>query len=225
MGKGINKEIQKFLLMLVLVVLMALVAVLYLYLPLVEDKNALIQENIQLNTRWIELQNMGRETEVYKANINASKTEISKVFSRYGAGNTPEKSIMFVNSLESEVGIKIPNVSFSSPSTLTSVQLPMIEDMEDGTYVIHYSTVDLLAETLTMSYSCSYEEMKRLIDYINAYAERMNIQSISISYDSETGNLSGSLVLNLYAVTGGDKVYEKPEVEDIRLGEDNIFAQ
>lgn len=225
MEKKMGNEIQKFLLMLVLVVIMAVVAVMYVYLPLVEDKNAMVEENVALNTRWIELQNMARDTEVFKEGIAASRTEISKVLSRYGAGNTPEKSIMLVTRMESEVGMKIPSVSFSTPSTLTSVEIPMIHDMEDGLYNITYSNVNLLTETLTLSYNCTYQQLKTMVDFVNAYPERMNIKSISVAYDSETGNLSGSLVLNLFAVTGTDKVYEEPAIEDIRLGEENIFAQ
>lgn len=225
MGKGINKEIQKFLLMLVLVVLMVVVAVIYLYLPLVEDKEALVEENVALNTEWIELQNMARDTEIFKERINASKTEISKVLSRCGAGNTPEKSIVLVNRMEDEIGVKIPNVSFSTPTILTSVQTPMIQEAEDGTYSIQYSNINLLTETLTMSYSATYDQLKQLVDFVNVSSERMNIKSVSISYDTETGDLNGTLVLNLYAVTGTDKQYTEPKVEDIRLGEENIFAQ
>lgn len=225
MEKKMGKEIQKFLLMMVLVILLAVVAFIYLYMPLLEERNAMVEENVELNSRWIELQNMSRDKERFKAGINASRAEVSEVLNRYGVGNTPEKSIMLVKRMEEEVGVKVPNVSFSSPSVLTSVEMPMIQDTEDGGYDIRHTTVGLLTETLTMSYSCTYEQLKKLVDFINAYPERMNIASISVSYDSETSNLNGSLVLNLFAVTGTDRVYTEPKIEDIRLGEDNIFAR
>ncbi len=220
-----GKEIQKFLLMLVLVVLLAVVAIIYLYMPLLEERNAMIAENVKLNERWVELRNMARDKEIFKEGINASRAEISKVLNRYGVGNTPEKSIMLVTRMETEVGVKVPNMTFSTPTVLTSVETPMIEDIGDGNYNIQYTNIDLLTETLTMSYECSYEQLKKWIDFINAYPERMNIKSISVSYDSETSNLSGTLTLNLFAVTGTDRVYTEPKIEDIRLGEDNIFAK
>lgn len=225
MEKKMGKEIQKFLLMLVLVVLLAVVAIIYLYMPLLEERNAMIAENVKLNERWVELRNMARDKEIFKERINASRAEISKVLNRYGVGNTPEKSIMLVTRMETEVGVKVPNMTFSTPTVLTSVETPMIEDIGDGNYNIQYTNIDLLTETLTMSYECSYEQLKKWIDFINAYPERMNIKSISVSYDSETSNLSGTLTLNLFAVTGTDRVYTEPKIEDIRLGEDNIFAK
>lgn len=225
MEKKMGKEIQKFLLMLVLVVLLAVVAIIYLYMPLLEERNAMIAENVKLNERWVELRNMARDKEIFKERINASRAEISKVLNRYGVGNTPEKSIMLVTRMETEVGVKIPSVTFSAPTVLTSVETPMIQNTEDGKYDIQYTNIDLLTETLTMSYECSYEQLKKWIDFINAYPERMNIKSVSVSYDSETSNLSGTLTLNLFAVTGTDRVYTEPKIEDIRLGEDNIFAK
>lgn len=225
MEKKMGKEIQKFLLMLVLVVALAVVAIIYLYMPLLEERNAMIAENVKLNERWVELKNMARDKEIFKERINASRAEISKVLNRYGVGNTPEKSIMLVKRMETEVGVKIPSVTFSAPTVLTSVETPMIQDTEDGKYDIQYTNIDLLTETLTMSYECSYEQLKKWIDFVNAYPERMNIKSISVSYDSETSNLSGTLTLNLFAVTGTDRVYTEPKIEDIRLGEDNIFAK
>lgn len=225
MEKKMGKEIQKFLLMLVLVVLLAVVAIIYLYMPLLEERNAMIAENVKLNERWVELRNMARDKEIFKERINASRAEISKVLNRYGVGNAPEKSIMLVTRMETEVGVKIPSVTFSAPVVLTSVETPMIQNTEDGKYDIQYTNIDLLTETLTMSYECSYEQLKKWIDFINAYPERMNIKSVSVSYDSETSNLSGTLTLNLFAVTGTDRVYTEPKIEDIRLGEDNIFAK
>lgn len=224
MEKKLGNELQKFFLMLLLVIIMAVVAVMYLYLPLLEERDKLIDGNIKLNTRWIELRNMGRDTEIYKESIASSREEISKVLSRYGAGNTPEKSIVLVTRLESEVGMKIPNVSFSTPTTLTSVDVPTIQDAGDNQYNITYSKVNLLTETLTLNYSCTYEQLKKMVDFVNSYPERMNVKSVTVSYDSETGNLSGSLVLNLYAVTGTNKEYTEPLIEDIRLGEENIFT-
>lgn len=228
MEKKMSGEIKKFLLMLVLVVLLVVIAVIYLYLPLVKERDTRIKENIQLNERAIILQNRTVDKEVFKEGINASRTKMGEALNRYGVGNTPEKSIILVKRMETEVGAKMPSVSFSSPEVLTSIELPVIEDIEGAegeNYNVNYTSIDILSETLTVNYSCNYEQLKKLIDFINVYPERMNIRSISVSYDSETSDLSGSLVLNLFAVTGTDRVYEEPDIEDIRLGEDNIFAK
>lgn len=226
MGK--NSEVTKLLLILVLVVLIAFMGYNFLYTPLQEKKEALIEENFELESRMIILQNKTREEANYKANINASKEAMTKVMNRYAAGHTPEKSIMLVNTMENEIGIELPNISFSTPSALTNVQMPIVTSVEGETgqssYSIAYYDVSITSETISMSYKCTYDQMKQLVDFLNAYPERMNISTISVSYDSESGNLSGSLVLNLYAVVGTDKQYVDPEIPDIRLGDENIFG-
>ena len=57
------------------------------------------------------------------------------------------------------------------------------------------------------------------------YPERRTIRSVNASYNSESGLLSGSLVVDLYAVSGGKKEYVAPKTEDISLGVECIFPQ
>ena len=227
MEKKKGNEMQIFLLMLVLVVIMVFVAVNYLYRPLVDERDALREENYNLNVRYIELYNMTANEEFWKEEINKSREAITEVLDRYSPGNTPEKSIKFVSDMERELEMRVPNVSFSSANMLTSVKMPMVQDLGEGneSYSIQYYDVNLLKETLSYNYSCDYEQLKKMADYINAYSERTNIQSISVNYASENTALAGNIILNLYAVTGTDKQYVEPDISDIRLGEDNIFAQ
>lgn len=226
MEKKKGNEIQIFLLMLVLVVIMVVVAVNYLYRPLLDERKALRDENYKLNVRYIELYNMGAFEQDWIDAITESRAEIAKVLNRYSAGNTPEKSIKFISDMEEKLEMRIPNASFSAENLLTSVTMPMIQETEgtDG-YSISYYDVNLLKETLSYNYTADYAKLKKMADYINANPERMNIEAISVNYNSETNALEGDIVLNLYAVTGTDKQYEEPHITDIRLGEDNIFAQ
>lgn len=224
MEKKKGNELQIFMLMLVLVVLMVLVALNYLYRPLAEERQALRDENYKLNVRYIELYNMGAKEGEYKEDIQEAREELDTVLARYSAGNTPEKSIKFVNDMEEELEMNIPNVTFSTANLLSSVQMPVIQNADDESYTITYYDVNLFKETLSYNYTCSYEQLKKMADYIHANEERMNIESISVNYDNEKDALTGSLVLNLYTVTGTDKQYVEPDISDIRLGEDNIFA-
>lgn len=226
MGK--NSEVTKLLLVFVLVVLLAIMGYSYVYVPQREKLNKLVEENFELEKNMIILQNKTRDEAMYKEKINASKEAMTEVMNRYAAGHTPEKSIMLVDTMVNEIGIELPNISFGSPSALTNVQMPIVKSTEgetgEASYTVDYYNVGITSESLSMSYKCTYEQMKKFVDFLNAYPERMNISSVSVSYDSETGNLSGSLLLNLYAVTGTDKQYVDPEITDIRLGDENIFG-
>lgn len=220
-----GSDLKVFFVVFVLVILAAVLAYFYLYMPKVEERDALLRENHALETRLIELKNLAVEEDVFVKGINDSKASIQQVLNNYSAGNTPEKSIMMINSLENQIGIKLPTLSFSEPRVVTTVDMPMISQNEEGKYVTSYYKVSLLQETLSTNYKCDYEQLKKLVDFVNEYPERMNIESITMSYDSTNGGLQGSLVLNLYAVTGTGKEYVAPDISGLSMGVGNIFKQ
>jgi len=220
-----GKDVKAFFFVFILVIVAAVLAYMYLYMPLVEQRKALEKENYDLDVRLINLRNMAVDEDVYKMGINESSKTIKKVMNHYSAGHTPEKSIMMIDSLEQKIGIRLPNLTFSQPAVISTVKMPMVTETADGSYAIKYYDVNLLKETLATSYSCSYEQLKKMIDYINAYPERMNIESISIAYDSESNGLRGSVTLNLFTVTGTGKEYKPPVIDDLSMGAGNIFGQ
>jgi hypothetical protein len=78
--------------------------------------------------------------------------------------------------------------------------------------------------SITMNFQATYKEFKKLMDYIATYPDKTVIDSVSVSYDNTTGNLSGSIVLKRFALTGTGKVYNIPMIDNISIGTDNIFG-
>ena len=222
--KSNGNDVKAFFLVFILVIVAAVLAYMYLYMPLVEQRNTLERENYDLDVRLINLKNMAVDEDVFKMGINESNKSLKKVMNHYSAGNTPEKSIMMIDSLEKKIGLHLPNLNFSQPAVVSTIKMPMVEESETG-YSIAYYDVNLLKETLSTNYACSYEQLKKMIDYINAYPERMNIDSISIAFDSESNGLKGNITLNLFAVTGTGKEYTAPDISGLSLGTGNIFGQ
>lgn len=223
--KSNGNDVKAFFLVFILVIIAAVLAYFYLFMPLAEKRNTLLTENHDLDERLINLKNMAVDEDLFKIGINESNKTIKQVMNHYSAGNTPEKSIMMIDGLEQKVGIRLPNLSFSQPEVISTVKMPLVTENADGTYTIVYYDVNLLRETLSTNYACTYEQLKKMIDYINAYPERMNIDSISVTYDSETNGLKGNVTLNLFAVTGTGKEYTEPNISGLSMGTDNIFGQ
>ena len=65
---------------------------------------------------------------------------------------------------------------------------------------------------------------KEMVDYLYQHENRMSLDAFALSYDSTNGNLSGSMTLNMYYVTGTDKEYVPQNINGISLGTDNIFG-
>lgn len=77
---------------------------------------------------------------------------------------------------------------------------------------------------VTITYQASYEGLKKCMDYIKKEENRMNIRDISAAFDNSTGNLTGTITIDMYAYTGSGKAYEEPDLNDVEISTDNIFG-
>ena len=77
--------------------------------------------------------------------------------------------------------------------------------------------------TTTLSYQMSYDNFKKVIDYLNTYEYKYTIDSLSASYNAESDLVSGSMSLTQYAVIGEDRSTSMYVNKNIG-GTENIFA-
>lgn len=185
------------------------------YLRFEERANDIKEKNEVLTTRVNQLTILEKESDKYKKDIESSLVKINDIKEKYGPLNTPEKSLIFLVGLEKFAKLEIPSVSFGTDTEIfTSDTVPSTNGLGVSVYT----------SPLSISYRTTYEGLKECMDYINQYEERMNVESITASYDATTGNLTGTMVINLYAMSGTDKQYVKPEVAGIPIGTENIFG-
>jgi hypothetical protein len=76
----------------------------------------------------------------------------------------------------------------------------------------------------TMQFNCTYDALKKTVKYLAAHSGRMTLNNISASYDSSTGNLSGSMAVNIFSMSGVNAVYQEPDAGSVAYGTDNIFG-
>lgn len=207
----------------VLIVALAFLAYKYLVTPLLTQKKELNDTKYELQVRKIELQNLKQREVEFKDSIETARTKVNASLNKFSGGYSPEKSIMFAVPLEGE-DITFDALTFNQKQLVTSMNLPIVNDTENGSYSISYSDIELYGEELVISYSCGYESLKALADHISTYPDRMNLKRADVSYNVDDGLLSGILGINIYSVVGGEKEYVAPVVSDIRLGEENIFT-
>jgi cobalamin biosynthesis protein CobT len=94
----------------------------------------------------------------------------------------------------------------------------------DGAETTNDETMKGMQTTISLSFMTTYDGLKELVDYIKNYPDKTVIDSTSVNYDNTTGELTGSLVIKRYSLTGTGKKYEAPYIEDISIGTDNIFG-
>lgn len=201
-------------LLLVCIIVIAVVAYRFGYMQYEEKAKTVELQNKSIEAQVKSLQEKETHRAEFVASIAATNAEIQDILRAYGPGNKPEKTILFVNKLEEVANMKIPSVSFTADS-----QFFASSDLDEN----GNPTITADASTLTISYSTDYVGLKNAMDFINNYHERMNVASFNAVYDPETGGVSGSMIINMYAVHDEEHSYVSPNVLGIGIGKQNIF--
>ena len=208
-----QKHIQYILLLLIVAIA---VGAYYLgYVGFIEKANAVKQTNKGIEARIDELSEKESHRTQWTDGIEKSYADTEEVLAKYGAGNTPEKSILFVKSLEKAADMTISSISFS-PTNLVFTSDSYDENGEPR--------ISMSSTSLAINYATSYEGLKKCMDYINNYPERMNVSSFSATSSQETGQVIGNMLINLFSVHDDKHEYKEPSISGIDLGVDCIFG-
>ena len=213
MKKLTQNQLQLMIILLMLVIVVS--AYRFGYMRFDDKAQTIMSENQQLKIRLTDLEQKEAQRAIYEVGQTDAKTQLERIYSQYGPGNTPEKSILFVNGLEEKIGMSVSNLAFSSETGIyNSTKL-----REDST-----PAVSLYQTPLMLDFVVDYEGLKACMDYINDYKERMNVESFQVVYDQETGLLKGSMIINQYSILRAGTTYQDPIISNVELGTDNIFG-
>ncbi|MDR0248318.1 MAG: hypothetical protein LBI44_01445 [Oscillospiraceae bacterium] len=155
----------------------------------------------------------------YRATIDLSKATIRDGMRGYATDTRPEDLIMYAVELEERLGVTGSGLAFTAPAAVVSVQgLTGAEGEEQFE--------QLTAYRVGMSMSCrvTYEKLKELIDYFYLTSSNTSLDSVSLSYNSETGQLFANIVVQKAFLTSHHDPYEQTYVPDMPTGAPNPFG-
>ncbi len=223
-----DKKTQNIVLLCLLSVLAVLGSIMLVYKPQKEEVDALESTNAGLRSRLEEL----KEKESHKAELEAETEEFKKQFEEelknYPADLNQETTVMFMKGTEADT--KVINNNFSLPED--SVFYVLGEGAQSSSDISTEGSADtaaasgeytVITEQLNVSYEGTYENLKKYLQYVADYKFRRNISQINIAYNQDEKTCSGTVTMNLYAITGGDRDPEQVNVS-VKEGVDNIFT-
>ena len=210
------------------VILLALAAILlavsyYLgYKNLTSDIEKYDKAYTELKVREDDLREKMANQERYEKTIVDDKAAYAKIMSSYSSNITQTSEIEFINILERATDAWISSVSLGTATPIYT--FGQLESANPSTEGAPYKTDDVgYKTTMTIAYTAEYDQWKDLVQYINNYFSKNVIENISMTYADSTGEVSGSMTLGLYSISGSDTQYVEPEF-DIQTGTDNIFT-
>jgi hypothetical protein len=143
--------------------------------------------------------------------INPSSTEGENTADTSGNGDSTSEEITDENGTNTSSS----DAASSNESNQSSTDLKnIVSTLNDIGYKMG----------VTITYQMNYEGMKKCMDYIKSEGDRMNIRDISAAFDNSTGNLTGTMTIDMYAYSGSKQPYVEPDINDVEISTDNIFG-
>lgn len=209
----------------IVIIFIALVVALpYLFIikPTNEKITGVEGEIATLQARYDELKALEEQRGFYESEIVRMNKESDDIIASYAPGIRQENIIMFLRGLEFNIPVAMNTVSFSG-NAVTPVLAGTTDENGNVT-----GAVNAIKTQTSVAYVCEYTNIKDFLAYILANEEenneRMVVSSVDIEYDSATGKVSGSFVLDQFAVTGDDRELAPAVIPAIPHGNESIFG-
>lgn len=189
-----------------------------------QETEALNIEIGTLQARYDELKAMDEKRDQYIEDTKKMNDERDAIIASFPADIRPENYTMFLlqteysspvqlNEETGEVELMYPLV-FSAVSYGQNIETPISSENTDTGYVA-------LTNTSTVEYRCYYGGLKYMLEYLMEYEDPMIYTQIVMTYDQETGVISGAMDLAQYAVSGEGRTLE-PVDFTIQVGGQNV---
>lgn len=207
-----------------LLVLLGLVVVLVAYFGVynnfMDKADAAASENDGLQTRLQELEDYYSNLPVYQAGIEEISADVGKKLSEFPSDVRSEDLISYGSQLEKMLGVTVSNMNFSAPELVSQFSVPK-DDGNGGTTLVPYAA---LSTNMSITAEMTYPQMLNFINYIYKKSVHTTLESISVSYNSETGGLTGSAVMTKYFMSDSEYEYEPTDLPDFKQGTNNPFG-
>lgn len=229
------------LLIMLIGVLLAVLSYFVLYKDYTQKTATIQAENTVLQSEVDGLQQLADNKDHYIAETARMDNEIKEIMARYPAEVRTEDQVVYTINLEQKHSIWVENMASedthmvqvaaatpeaAAPTNDAVVAADGAEAPAQDAVVASNGlkdTVFLYSSPFNIGFKTTYRSAKDIIAGIVNSDERMNIQSLTLSYDAKTGCLTGTLDATMYTMSGTDAVYEEISLPGVSTGSADLF--
>ena len=175
-----------------------------------EENGIVLAQNIE-NSLGMQISNVGIATKEFVASIDGSTeeeiAEQNETMSEQANSQTREQ-IDEIEGTDSKAAEELQNASDIAAAQADSTsQTPVL-----------YRTQD------TLEFTGTYANLKDVVAYLAEQTGRLAVDNMNASYDTSTGYLTGSIVVNMFSMTGTGNTYTEPDAGQVAYGTSNLFG-
>lgn len=174
----------------------------------IKEEDGIILARNMANTLDMDISNIGTNQKEFVASLDGStEEEISEGQEQTLSEQANEQTQEQIDDIE---------------GTASQTQDDMgntIENMDNLSQVaVLYRSLD------TLQFTGTYESLKNVVDYVASQSGRITLDSVDAAFDSTTGNLTGTITVNMFSMTGTGKEYTEPDAGSVALGRPDLFG-
>lgn len=175
-----------------------------------EENGIVLAQNIE-NNIGMQISNVGIATKEFVASIDGSTeeeiAEQNATMSEQANAQTQEQ-IDAIEGTDSQAAEDLQNALDAAAAQADSTsQTPVL-----------YRTQD------TLEFTGTYANLKDVVAYLAEQTGRLTVDNMNASYDTSTGYLTGSIVVNMFSMTGTGNIYTEPDAGQVAYGTSNLFG-
>ena len=201
------------------------------YRPQMEKAEAFQAESVSVREHLDSLLKMAEKKDYYVKETSSMQKKIEDYMAQFPADVKEEDGILLASDMENSLDMRASSVGLGTKEFVAAMDgrsqsdieeqqetADASENQEDTTTPVLYRTQDDLQISIT------YTGLKELAEYLASQNGRMTIDSVNASFDPTTGNLTGTLTVDLFSMTGTSNSYTKPDAGSVAHGTGNLFG-
>lgn len=178
----------------------------------VKEEDGILLARDMENTLDMEVSNIGISTRDFIASLDGStEEEIGELVDQTLSEKANEQTQEQIDEIE--------GTDTKAEEALADATEAAVSDAENLTdLTVLFRRLD------TLQFSGTYESLKDAVDYLASRSGRMTLDSVDASFDASTGNLMGTITVNMFSMTGTGSTYTEPDAGSVALGRKDLFG-
>lgn len=190
------------------------------YNPYISRTETVEAETAALQPQLTELQGYYQNLDSYNAETEDAKETIAEEMSKYPTDVRQEDLVMYTVGMEESIHMSVTSITVSDPAVMLQFGAPP----EDGDAAAAPRSLTAFRRSAVITCNLSYQNLKDMIDYINGTSQRTALDSVTVTYDAESGKLTGGATFDKYFITGDGDAYSATNVPNTSLGKSDLFG-
>lgn len=214
----------------------------FVFQPNSDETTRLESESNKLQSEVNRLTALQVQVEQMRPLAQQHETEMDLYFAEYPSRMTEQKAIYNIYRMMVDSGMRVTMIQPSKDMTFmehgaltthdTAVLSENIEAGEGATAAAETSPETKVPINEIIGKYSTYQlavigkksEIYDALDWISENGEHMSVGPVSLTFDSATGKLSGTMTVNYYSMNGNGIAYVEPDISGITIGSDDVFG-